>query len=279
MDSEKYQGESGMRQGSYIMENDEEVLRLDVKTDNSVTERQARWAGLKPGMRVADIGCGSGKTTSKLHELVQPGGRAVGVDIAQQRVTFATEKYATEGLDFCCADARKPLDQLGEFDFIWVRFLLEYYRADSFEIVKNIIKTLKPGGTLCLLDLDYNCLSHYGLSGRLERTIVGILKALEQKADFDPYVGRKLYSYLYDLGFEDIQVKMTPHHLIYGPLKESDDFNWTKKVEVAGRKLGNFDEYPGGFEEFYQEFKAFFNDPRRFTYTPLIACRGRMPNR
>ncbi|MBW2100511.1 MAG: methyltransferase type 11, partial [Deltaproteobacteria bacterium] len=38
-----------------------------------------------------------------------------------------------------------------------------------------------------------------------------------------------------------------------------------------------FDEYEGGYEEFFEEFKRFFADPRRFTYTPVISCRGCKP--
>ena len=33
------------------MENDEETLRLDLKTDVKVVEQQALWAGIKPGLR------------------------------------------------------------------------------------------------------------------------------------------------------------------------------------------------------------------------------------
>ncbi|MBQ0718518.1 MAG: hypothetical protein KBT64_15005, partial [Sulfitobacter litoralis] len=77
---------------------------------------------------------------------------------------------------------------------------------------------------------------------------------------------------------QNIDVSMAPHHLIFGELNEIDDFNWTKKVEVAVKKLGyEFKEYKGGYEEFFEEFKNFFSDPRRFTYTPLICCRGNKP--
>ena len=65
---------------NYLMENDEEAIRLDLKTDISAVEQQALWAGLKPGMRVADIGCGPGKITSALYNMVLPGGSAVGID-------------------------------------------------------------------------------------------------------------------------------------------------------------------------------------------------------
>jgi SAM-dependent methyltransferase len=177
-----------------------------------------------------------------------------------------------------CRDMHNPLDDVGEFDFAWVRFFLEYHRNNAFEIVRNITGMLKPGGILCLIDLDYNCLTHYGIPGRLEKTLQSAAKELEEKANFDPYMGRRLYSFLYDLGYEDINVDVAAHHLIFGELKDADEFNWLKKVEVASKKISYiFAEYEGGYEEFLEEFRSFFSDPRRLTYSPIISCRGRKP--
>jgi SAM-dependent methyltransferase len=260
----------------YLMESDEEAYRLDVKTDPEAVRKQAVWAGLKPGMSVADLGCGSGKTTSVLNDIVQPGGRAMGLDFSENRIDFAMRNYGERDMEFKLLDIREPLEGLGQFDFIWVRFVLEYYLRDSFDIVRNIAASLKPGGILCLADLDHNCLSHYGLSPRLENTVAKAMDHLMESVDFDPYAGRKLYSYLYDLGFEDMDVRLEAHHLIFGALRESDSFNWLKKVEMLGTKMRFvFDEYEGGHEEFIKEFKEFFRSHRRFTYTPLITCRGR----
>ena len=58
-----------MNKRNYLMEGDEEAVRLDLKTDPEAVKKQAQWAGLKPGMRVADLGCGAGKTTFYLNEL------------------------------------------------------------------------------------------------------------------------------------------------------------------------------------------------------------------
>lgn len=262
----------------YLMENDEEAYRLDIKTDPAVVERHARWAGLKPGMRVADLGCGSGITTSVLSSIVTSSGSAVGIDFAENRVDFARTKYSADNTVYVCRDIREPLDDLEKFDFIWIRFVLEYYLAGSYDITANAAKALKPGGIICLIDLDHNCLSHYGLPPRLERTIFSSMELLQKKADFDPYVGRKLYSYLYDQGFENIDVKLEAHHLIFGALRDADAFNWLKKVEAVAGKTGfAFEEYENGYEEFREEFDLFFNDPRRFTYTPVMVCRGQRP--
>ena len=264
-----------MSENSYLMEHEEEARRLDLKTDRSAVNRQALWAGVKPGMRLADIGCGSGKTTSYLFDLVQPGGMVTGLDASEARVMHARKMYGGEGVEFACRDISLPLDDLGRFDFIWVRFLLEYHRSDAAAIVKNLSSLLNPGGVLCLADLDYNCLSHYGLSPRLQSTINELMALVERDFDFDPYVGRKLYSFLYDNGLENIAVDLAPHHLIYGELNDVDAYNWIQKLEVAAKRSGfSFPEYSGGYDEFLEEFKQFFADPRRFTYTPLIICRG-----
>ncbi len=263
----------------YFMESDEEIKRLEIKTDVEDVYRQARWAGIRPGMRVADIGCGPGITSRALYDLVQPGGEVVGVDIAPHRVAYAREKYGRPGLEFEHLNALHPMDRLGAFDFVWARFLLEYHKDKAFDIVRNLSQITRTGGIVCILDLDHNCLNHYGLPDRLIRAIGGVIDRLEQGINFDPFAGIKLYSYLYDLQYQAIDVTMTAHHLIFGDLKESDAFNWTKKVEVGARNSGfRFEEYPGGYEEFYQEFLQTFTDPRRFSYTPLIACRGTKPD-
>jgi SAM-dependent methyltransferase len=263
----------------YLMESEEENDRLDLKTDPIVVRQQGMWARVGQNMRIADLGCGSGKTTSVLHQLAQPGGSAVGVDISRKRVEYAREYYGCDGVEFVCQDIRLPLDNLGEFDFVWIRFVLEYYRSNAADIVYNVSKVLKPGGTICLIDLDLNCMNHYRLPDKLERAIVYFMKTLEEKANFDVYAGRKLYSYLYDLGYEGIDVNVSAHHVIYGELGPIDAFNWTKKLEVLASKL-EFDlpEY-GSIRELSDDFTRFFSEPRRFSYTPMICVCGKKPIR
>ena len=93
-----------MKDISYLMESEEENIRLDVKTDPSVVEEQALWAGIRPGMRVVDLGCGSGKTTSVLRRLVHPDGSVVGVDISDRRIEYARGHYMAKGIEFIRRD-------------------------------------------------------------------------------------------------------------------------------------------------------------------------------
>ncbi|MDH4232394.1 MAG: methyltransferase domain-containing protein [Nitrospirota bacterium] len=267
-----------MESNDYLMESEDEISRLTAKTDGKALETQARWAGVEPGMRVADVGCGPGLTTALLRDIVQPGGEAIGIDRSAARIEHARQHYKAEGMRFVCRDISDSLLDLGQFDFVWIRFILEYFRSNSIEIVKNISSIVRPGGLLCLADLDYNCLTYYGIPPRLERTIHMAVRKSEEEANFDPYAGRKLYSYLYDLQFQDIRVNLYPHHLIYGKAMEADIFNWAKKIEVISKKFEFlFGEYPGGHDEFREEFNAYFRNTGRFIYTPLIIASGRKP--
>lgn len=263
----------------YLMENLEESIRLEVKTDPDAVRKQALWCGVKPGMRVLDAGCGPGKTTSLLHEMIQPGGELLGVDYSEKRIEYARKHYGKQpGMEFQVHDLRDPLNGCGLFDLIWVRFVLEYDGLESPDIVKNLTACLKPQGWLCLMDLDYNCLNHWELPARMEDILVRITAALEKHYRFDAYSGRKLYAYLYDLGYRHIEMDMIAHHLIYGKVREADVFNWTKKVEMAGMIMKKiFEDYPGGYEGFFEDFRRFFHDRRRFTYTPMILCKGMKP--
>lgn len=265
---------------SYLMESFEESVRLELKTDPDAVRKHAKWCGLKPGLRVLDLGCGPGKTSSILYEMIQPGGELLGVDFSETRIAHAKEHYGERpGIDFKVCDFTRPMDELGHFDIIWVRFVLEYYRVEAPAIIKNITNCLKPEGYLCLMDLDYNCLNHYEISAEMEQALSDLMRMLEDRHNFDPYAGRKLYSFLYDLGYEDIRLDLTAHHLIYGNVTDVDAFNWMKKMQTASVKsLEVFERYKGGIEGFFEDFARFFYDPRRFTYTPLILCKGRKPS-
>jgi SAM-dependent methyltransferase len=230
-------------------------------------------------MRVADIGCGPGKTSHLLSRLIGPEGEVVGIDRSRERIEHANKKFSSQTTRFFCRDIHEPLYDLGRFDFIWVRFVLEYFRSSSFQIVEELTSSLRAGGILCLIDLDLNCLNHYDLPRTLESSLLGVMGALEENKDFDPYAGRRLYSYMYDLNYRNIRVDLSAHHLIYGDLNKRDEFNWMTKTLVAAKNSGYdfYNDFSDGFMGFFEAFKTFFGDPRRFTYTPLISCSGTAP--
>ncbi len=263
----------------YFPESENELNRLVGKTDSQTVISQAVWAGIKPGMKVIDVGCGPGITTASLARAVGPEGRVVGIDRSAERLEYARSNCGLSNVLYIQRNFFDDLSDLGDFDFIWARFILEYFLEESFQLVSHVTKSLKPGGICCLADLDHNCLSHYGASERLSLTFQKIADAQMRNNNFDPYVGRKLFTYLYDLGFNDIKADVQMHHMVCGELSEHDRFNWGHKIEVAGRRSGwTFDDYADGFAGFEREFREYFSNPRRFVYTPLIIARGVKPS-
>jgi ubiquinone/menaquinone biosynthesis C-methylase UbiE len=239
-------------------------------------KKQALWCGIGPGMRVLDVACGPGKTTALLYEMIQPAGSIVGIDYSTTRLAYAREHYGgKDRISFQQQDLLESMEGLGEFDFIWVRFVLEYYRKEASDIVKNLIHCLKPGGYLCLLDLDFNCLIHHELSQPMSEILAQIMKTIDEQYNFDTHIGRKLYSFLYDNGLQNIDVEMMAHNLIFGEMKDKDKYNLTKKLEIAGDKVEKLiSTYEGGYRQFLTDFEKYLADPRRFTYTPLLLCKG-----
>lgn len=270
---------SNRSSNEYLMESEAETIRLEVKTDPEALRKQAMWCGVKPGMRVLDVACGPGKTTFLLHDMIQPGGSIIGIDFSEERINYAKDNYGKkESIEFHVRDLRQSLENLGEFDLVWVRFVLEYYRKEALEIVGNLKKVVKPGGILSLLDLDYNCLTHYGLSDKMEEILPKVMKYIDEHYNFDTFIGRKLYSFLYDNGFKNIEVELIAHNLFYGSIQEKDVYNLSKKIEIAAQKANDIlQEYEGGYAKFKQDMKDFFNDKRRFSYSPLILSKGIKP--
>lgn len=262
----------------YFPENANEINRLEGKTDKQAVIDQARWAGLQPGMRVLDVGCGPGLTTSTLAWAAQPGGTAVGIDRSEERIAHARATYAAPNVTFVQRSFFDDLSDLGEFDFVWMRFVLEYFLKEAYPLVKHVAQAVKPGGILCLADLDRNCMNHYGHSGRLEKTFQKITECQMKFNNFDPFAGAKLQGHLYDLGFINIQTEVRMHHLVYGKLSDADRWNFWQKIELGAKRSGwTFEDYEDGFAGFEKEFKEYFADERRFCYTPLILSRGVKP--
>jgi SAM-dependent methyltransferase len=70
------------------------------------TRRLLLGAGLRRGMRVADVGCGVGLVTTLLAELVGPEGHVVGIDFSGAQLAQARERLASGGTNASFVEAR-----------------------------------------------------------------------------------------------------------------------------------------------------------------------------
>ena len=109
-------------------------------------------AGLTPGMRVLDVGCGFGETTLQIAGLVGPGGFALGTDCCPPFLDVARADAHEAGLaqaEFEVADAQsRPFEP--EFDLAFARFGTMFFQS-PVAAMRNIRTALVPGGRLLMV--------------------------------------------------------------------------------------------------------------------------------
>lgn len=102
---------------------------------------------LAPGMKVLDLGCGSGALTAGLAEkLDEVNGSIVGVDASAEMLALAQEHYPE--MDLRQADARF-LAFDGEFDAVFSNAVFHWIdEGEQHLLLRGVSRALKPGGQL-----------------------------------------------------------------------------------------------------------------------------------
>ena len=113
----------------------------------SISAALMSFAAPRNGMRVLDIGCGAGTTTSQLAQTVAPG-RVTGVDISAPMLAVARAR-AEASVDFIEADASTH-SFVPEFDLVFSRFGVMFF-ADPVAAFSHIKTALRRGGKLAFV--------------------------------------------------------------------------------------------------------------------------------
>lgn len=260
---------------AYLMESDHEAERIESKTDILATNAQLHCVGLKKGMKVLDLGCASGTTTREMAKTVLPE-KAVGVDFSEQRILWASSKASKEGIknaEFVQGSAYELPFKSEHFDMTWSRFLFEYLETPK-KALAEMIRVTKTGGKIVVGDLDHNCMNHFPFPEPLRVTWQKALEIAHRDTGFDPYVGRKLFTFFKELGLNDVKVHALNHHNIFGPMNPIDLENWMMKVEAIGKFWDQLFATKAEFEQFKLEMKKLWLRPDRYTYTSLFLVEG-----
>jgi len=107
--------------------------------------RLAAAARIQPGQVLLDIGCGTGRLTKHLAEMVSPAGRVVAVDIDADRLHFARNNYQHENLVYRRVDAENLEAgnfQDDSFDVVYCNFAVHWIKDKThlFDVVRRILR-------------------------------------------------------------------------------------------------------------------------------------------
>lgn len=113
-------------------------------------------AGIGDGMRILDVGCGSGDVSVLLCDLVGLSGEIIGVDHESDAIALArhrTAGHAHPSLTFLKADIQELPDSVGTFDAIVGRRVL-MYQKDAVATIRALSNCLRNGGVMIFQEHD-----------------------------------------------------------------------------------------------------------------------------
>lgn len=182
------------------------------------TRRLLRDAGLRRGMRVADIGCGPGMVTVLLAEIVGPEGDVVGVDFSGAQIAEARAriKDRAANVKFIEASATETGLPRGSFDLVYCRYLLMHL-PDPERALAEMLALLKPNGILVCEDGELTS------AGSEPPSALGAFADLwgrlgaERGIDYD--LGRRLYQMVLGAGFLAPQIVLNQPVAVAGENK------------------------------------------------------------
>ena len=149
------EGDSGYQFGTGIGEEELDRLEAQGAAIAPATRMIFAEAGIRPGMRVLDIGCGAGDVTFVAADLVGPDGSVVGVDRSPDALARARLRAGQRGLtqvQFIQGDINDPAPG-GPFDAIVERLAL-WLVPDPAALLRRQAKVLRPGGLVVPIEID-----------------------------------------------------------------------------------------------------------------------------
>jgi SAM-dependent methyltransferase len=196
------------------------------------TRRLLLGAGVRPGMRVADFGCGVGMVTALLAQLVGPEGHVVGIDFSGAQLAQARQRLASVGTSASFVEASATDTGLppGSFDLVYCRFLLMHL-SDPERALAEMQSLLKPEGILVCEDGDLTTAGSEPPSAL--DAFADLWGRLGPKRGLDYTLGRHLFQMVLAAGFPSPEITFNQPVVARGENKRFLELS----VEEAGPAL------------------------------------------
>jgi ubiquinone/menaquinone biosynthesis C-methylase UbiE len=153
-----------------------------------------RRAGIAPGMRILDVGCGVGDVSLLAAEMVSSSGRVVGVDRSEQAIAVARQRTAAAGMGHVRFEASE-LDAFCPhegFDALIGRLVLAY-QPDPTGTLRRLSGLVLQGGTVAFQEMSLPLMRSIP-DGRLFRSCSKWMMETFQRSGFELDMGSKLFA-------------------------------------------------------------------------------------
>ncbi|WP_457142363.1 class I SAM-dependent methyltransferase [Mycobacterium sp. URHB0021] len=196
-----------MTKPEYVLGSDDaEIARLQTQAAfiAEPTTLLLQRGGIRPGMRVLDLGSGPGDVAFQVAEMVGPDGSVVGIEQDPAQIAVAMRRRDHLGIgnvDFRHEDARTFLDE-EPFNAVVCRLLL-LHLPDVVDVLAHHRRNLRPGGVFIAVDYDVagmRALPEVELYSRL----MGWIMAGFEYAHADLFVGMRFPVLFEQAGFRDV---------------------------------------------------------------------------
>lgn len=185
----------------------------------------------QPGMRVLDIGCGTGADLARLAQYVGSSGRVIGLDHDNNLVKEARATVKTLSLDNAFIVQGKA-EQMSlpshEFDRVRADRVLQHVPHPRL-VLDEALRVLRPGGILTLVEPDWGAiaLTPGGLDSDDDDSVLAAILTRYKERLAHATIGRQLYTLLHQqnkpssLGWAKVQVRPIAFALTSWPVADA----------------------------------------------------------
>jgi ubiquinone/menaquinone biosynthesis C-methylase UbiE len=205
------------------------------KLRDEFTQRLLADCGIEKGMRVLDVGCGTGDLSVIAAELAGCSGEVVGLDISEDALASARnaiEKRRISTVKFIQADIVKLPEDIGAFDVIIGRRVLMYL-SDAAQGINSLLSHLKANGKMVFQESDFMASSLCAQSMPLHTKVLAWIWDTVAKEGGNVRIGRQLYSLMRNAGLKILQTRA---EAILHTYESGSDLGWVSKM-MASRMI------------------------------------------
>ena len=133
----------------------ERLILQDRMILRPITERLLRQAGLKEGMRVLDLGCGTGGVSLLAAEMVGTSGAVVGIDQSSDAIAMAKEcaRESEFQQSVFCVSSVEAFSSTERFDIVIGRYVL-IHQTSPAAFIRAASRHVRPGGVVAFHEIS-----------------------------------------------------------------------------------------------------------------------------